>query len=184
MGLYRNIRIVLFLFIFPGSLGCAYANSIPSEMQKLGKGQAYYLKFIKVYDATLYWLENLEEKNILSSDVSKCLALEYSVDVEKNDFITAAKSVLSRQFSKEQLAAVDSEIEILHQGYRDVRDGDNYTLCYNSIEKVTSLSLNGIKLVAINSPAFAEIYFSIWLGKSNPLDENLRDNLLAGLLVH
>lgn len=184
MGLNQNIFIVLFLFVLPGLQGNAYANSIPAEMQKLGKGQAYYLKFIKVYDATLYWLENTVEKNILSSDVSKCLNLEYSVDVGKNDFITAANSVLDRQFSKEQLAAVHSELKTLHQGYQDVRDGDNYTLCYNSTEKATSLSLNGSKLVAINSPAFAEIYFSIWLGDSKPLDENLRDDLLAGLLVN
>ncbi len=183
MGFYQNISIVIILIVFSGPDG-AYANSIPPEMQKLGKGQAYYLKFIKVYDATLYWLENTEERNILSSDVSKCLNLEYSVDVGKDDFIKAANSVLHRQFSKEQLAVVDREIEILHQGYQDVRDGDNYTLCYNSIEKVTDLTLNGSKLVTVSSTAFAEIYFSIWLGKINPLDENLRNDLLAGLLVN
>ena len=183
MRLYRNIFILLF-FVLPGFDGGAYADSIPTEMQKLGKGQAYYLNFIKVYDATLYWLEIAEEKNILSSDVSKCLNLKYAVDIGKDDFIKAANSVLNRQFSQEQLRMVNGEIETLHQSYRDVHDGDSYTLCYNSREKVTSLSYNGIKLVAIHSPAFAEIYFSIWLGSSNPLDENLRDDLLAGLLIN
>ena len=181
MGLSLNIYMVLLLFILHGFGGAAYAQSISSGMQELGKGQAYYLKFIKVYDATLYWLESKEQKNILSSDVSKCLDLDYAVDIGKDDFIKAANSVLDRQFSQAQLAQVSKEIQTLHQGYQDVRDGDSYTLCYNSLEKLTSLSYNGNKLVAIHSPAFAEIYFSIWLGRSNPLDENLRDDLLAGL---
>lgn len=182
MRLNRNICIILVLLFLPGLEDSAYANPIPSEMQKLGKGQAYYLRFIKVYDATLYGLGSTEKKNILSSDVSKCLNLEYTVNVGKDDFIKAANSVLNRQFTQEQLTPVSSEIEALHQGYRDVRDGDRYTLCYNSIKKTTSLSYNGSKLVAINSPTFAEIYFSIWLGSSNPLDKKLRDDLLAGLL--
>ncbi|MFT5698279.1 MAG: hypothetical protein ACI8ZB_001133 [Desulforhopalus sp.] len=181
MELNRNVFILLFLLVLPGLNSGAYANTIPTEMQKLGEGQAYYLKFIKVYDATLYWLEQVEGKNILSSDVSKCLSLEYVVDIGKKDFIKAANSVLKRQFSREQLAPVSSEIETFHQSYQDVRDGDSYTLCYNSMEKVTSLSYNRSNISTIHSPAFAEIYFSIWLGNSNPLDENLRDDLLAGL---
>jgi len=47
---------------------------------------------------------------------------------------------------------------------------------------VTTLSYNGGVLVSVDSPDFAEIYFSIWLGKTDPLDETLRDDLLAGLL--
>lgn len=178
----RLTGLVLFLFFLPGLDGSAHAESIPAEMQRLGNGEVYYLKFIKVYDANLYWLEIEEEKDILSADVSKCLELDYSVDIDKNDFIKAAESVLNRQFTKEQLTRVSGEIETLHQGYRDVSDGDSYTLCYSSMDKVTTLSYNGELLVSVNSPAFAEIYFSIWLGSTNPLDETLRDDLLAGLL--
>jgi hypothetical protein len=104
------------------------------------------------------------------------------VDIGREDFVNAANTVLTRQFSEEQLARVDSDIETLHQGYRDVQDGDSYSLCYSSTDSVTTLSYNGGVLVSVDSPDFAEIYFSIWLGKTDPLDETLRDDLLAGLL--
>lgn len=179
MTIKRNFLIILFLIIFPGWGG---ATTDTDDLQRLGQGEVYYLGFIKVYDASLYSSELAEETDILSRDVSKCLHLEYTVDIGRDDFVKAANAVLSRQFSEEQLAWANSDIESLHQGYQDVRDGDSYTLCYNSSDKVTTLSYNGGVLVSVDSPNFAEIYFSIWLGRNDPLDESLRDDLLAGLL--
>jgi len=151
------------------------------NMQLSGKGAAYYLKFIKVYDAYLYSEKLVEGENILDDDVSKCLQLQYSVGVDAEDFITAANTILTRQFSTEKLHEVESELEILHGGYTDVEEGDIYTLCYFKNTQTTSLALNGQKVVAVSSPDFAEIYFSIWLGDTDPLDESLRENLLANV---
>lgn len=171
--------IIFILFFYPASDSLA---SNFNDMQRLGQGKAYYLGFIKVYDASLYSSGPVAAKDILSRDVSKCLLLEYVVDIGKEDFVKAANTVLNRQFSENQLARVNSDIESVHQGYRDVRDGDSYTLCYSSTDSLTTLSYNGGVLVSIDSPDFAEIYFSIWLGSSDPLDETLRNDLLAGVL--
>lgn len=151
------------------------------DMQLLGKGAAYYLKFIKVYDAELYSDTLVAPEDILLPSVSKCLHLQYVVGVKKDDFITAANTVLARQFTPEQLNKVASELEMLHDGYQDVEKGDSYTLCYADETKTTSLALNDKIVVSVASPAFAEIYFSIWLGETEPLDDKLRGNLLAGI---
>lgn len=151
------------------------------DMQLLGKGSAYYLKFIKVYDAALYSDKLVAPEDILRSDISKCLHLQYVVGVKKDDFITAANTVLARQFTPEQLSRVADELEILHDGYQDVEKGDSYTLCYADKTATTSLALNDEVVVAVSSPAFAETYFSIWLGENEPLDDKLRKNLLAGI---
>lgn len=173
-----NRTLLIIILFFPSWSHSAF---VANDMQKLGQGQAYYLGFIKVYDASLYTSELSGEQDILSVDVSKCLYLEYSVSIESEDFVKAAKTVLNRQFSEKQLVRVHDDIETLHQGYRDVRDGDSYTLCYNSTDKVTTLSYNDTVLVSVDSSDFAQVYFSIWLGRSDPLDKKLRDDLLAGL---
>lgn len=148
-------------------------------MHLLGKGEAYYLKFIKVYDASLYTQEPLGDANILSSEISKCLLLEYNVPVSSKDFIKAANTVLKRQFTDEKLGKVQNELDRLHSNYSDVKDGDNYTLCYDKSKSKTILSQNNKEIVRIQSRPFAEVYFSIWLGNKSPLDNVLRDNLLA-----
>lgn len=180
MILDRRILLIVFWLFMPGWSGAA---SVPGDMQKRGQGEAYYLGFIKVYDASLYSSDPAEAGDVLSGDVSKCLYLEYAVDIEREDFVKAANSVLNRQFSDQQLAQVDQYIELLHQGYRDVQDGDSYTLCYTSTDKVTTLSYNDILLVSVDAPHFAKVYFSIWLGQNEPLDESLRDDLLAGFIT-
>lgn len=178
LGLRKALAVLLFFYPLAT---VSFATNI-ENMHLLGQGKAYYLSFIKVYDAYFYSEEILPKDDILNSDVSKCLRLEYAVDVSRKDFITAANKVLSRQFTPERLMTVENELNTLHEGYRDVKDGDSYSLCYREADKTTTLSLNGGDIVSIASADFAEIYFSIWLGSSNPLDKTLRDNLLASAI--
>ena len=159
----------------------ASSDSLPQDLQKLGQGHAYYLKFIKVYEATLFGEGRLEETGVLSSEVSKCLHLVYSVNLSQENFVEAANTVLSRQFTAEQLASVQSDIDKLHQGYQDVKEGDSYTLCYDRSSSETTLAYNGARTVTVAKPDFAEVYFSIWLGDKDPLDKKLRDQLLSGV---
>ncbi len=171
----KTILIAIFLTLF---VSTAHSGAI-EKMKLQGTGVAYYMKFIKVYNASLYTEQPASEGEILQGDVSKCLLLQYKVSLKQKDFIKAANTVLDRQFSAEQLDTVRDEIAQLHDGYIDVKDGDKYSLCYNSQEGSTALSHNGIERVRIISKPFAEVYFSIWLGKPYPLDDKLRDNLLA-----
>lgn len=180
LGIIR--LMVLLLFYYPLSSMSTAASM--ENMQLLGKGAAYYLMFIKVYDASLYSERLVGSENILDNDVSKCLHLQYSVGVDAEDFITAANTILRRQFSTEKLHGVAAELEVLHGGYTDVEEGDSYTLCYFKNTQITSLALNGQEIVAVSSPDFAEIYFSIWLGETEPLDESLREDLLANVYVN
>lgn len=179
MVLRRCSLLLFILLFFPFRTG---GGTVPADLHMLGQGEAYYLKFIKVYNATLYSNEHVEVDMILTDKVSKCLELLYAVDIDKEDFVEAANTVLQKQFSKERLATAREDIDILHQGYLDVEAGDSYTLCYDSRVAKTTLTHNGNVLVSINSPKFAQIYFSIWLGKDDPLDDELRVDLLAGAI--
>ena len=160
------------------TVSTAHSSTI-ENMQLHGTGQAYYLKFIKVYSAALYTEQAASEEEIIQGAVSKCLLLEYEVSLKQKDFIKAANTVLDRQFSAEQLKIIQNEIDLLHAGYVDVVDGDQYTLCYDRQEGSTTLSHNDQEVVRILSKPFAEVYFGIWLGNQSPLDDTLRDNLLA-----
>lgn len=180
MNIPPNLLIIFFLTFLATNGICA--TSVPSDMQKLGQGEAYYLGFIKVYDASLYSSKLSNKKDILDDEVSKCLHLEYKVGIKKNDFTEVANNVLGDQFAKEQLARVQSDIETLHQGYRDVKDGDSYTLCYNNNDQMTTLSFNNEIVASVKSADFARIYFSIWLAPNDPLDDTLREDLLAAVL--
>lgn len=173
-----NIKIAITILFF--TLTCTSAQSSTIEGMKLhGTGEAYYLKFIKVYNASLYTEKPANTEEIMRGEVSKCLLLQYEVAIAQKDFIRAANTVLERQYSADQLGTVRNEIDQLHAAYLDVKDGDHYTLCYDSKDGSTALSHNGGEVVRIVSKPFAEIYFGIWLGKQHPLDDKLRDNLLA-----
>ncbi|WP_163340496.1 chalcone isomerase family protein [Desulfopila sp. IMCC35008] len=173
-----RLKKIIFILLF--ILFSATAHSEPVESMTLhGAGEAYYLKFIKVYDAALYTRHPASAEQIQRGEVSKCLLLQYDVSLKQQDFVKAANTVLGRQFATEQLEMVRTELRQLHDSYIDVQDGDQYSLCYDSQEKRTTLSHNNKELVRIYSEKFAEIYFSIWLGENSPLDDTLRDNLLA-----
>jgi hypothetical protein len=163
--------------LLPALAGASTANE---NLQKIGTGTSYYLKIFKIYDASLYSSDGAQDHNILSNEVSKCLHLEYDVDISKDIIVESATAALSRQFPTEVLTKFGTEIDLIHQRYQDVRKGDSYTLCYNRETDATTLAFNDAIVVSISSSGFAEIYFSIWLGEDDPLDKSLRDDLLSG----
>ncbi len=173
-----QVQITALILFFTLFLSTAFSSTI-DNMELHGQGVAYYLKFIKVYDAALYTAQVANEEEIINGAVSKCLLLQYDVSLKQKDFIKAANIILERQFTSEQLEIVRDELDQLHAGYIDVKDGDEYTLCYDSQKSSTTLSHNGNELVRIYSQPFAKIYFSIWLGNDFPFNDKLRDNLLA-----
>jgi len=149
------------------------------SMQVQGQGTIYYLRFIKVYDATLLTSKNVDPVDVLSPDVSKCLKLEYDVSLTSENFIEGANTVLSRQHPAEKLEALQEEIQTLHNSYRPVDKGDSYQLCYNGDKATTTLSLNGVDLVTITSREFSSLYFGIWLSSNNPIDKSLQRDLVS-----
>jgi hypothetical protein len=154
------------------------AQAIMESMQARSQGNVYYLKFIKVYTATLLTQKSADLDNILDPDVSKCLKLEYDVSLTSENFIEGADTVLSRQHSSTYIDSLRKEIKLLHDAYKPVQKGDNYKLCYDSDSAKTTLYLNDTDLVSIVSKDFSTLYFGIWLSPDNPLDKNLQRNLL------
>jgi hypothetical protein len=147
-------------------------------MNLLGKGEVYYLGFIKVYDAALYADTESDSQEIMGPEISRCLKLTYDVSLSVKDFVLGAETILARQHTPEKIAELRKGIDMLHDAYRDVQKGDSYYLCYDAPGQLTTLTLNDSQLVAVPSKEFAEAYFGIWLGAVEPIDDKLRDRLM------
>ena len=173
--MFRSIMIFISLILFLSRPG--YATI--SGMNLMGKGEVYYMGFIKVYDVGLYANTKSSGEGIMGSETSRCLKLTYDVSLAVKDFVLGAKTILARQHPPEEMAKLRQEIDMLHAAYRDVQKGDSYYLCYDAPRRLTTLTLNDTELVAVPSKEFAEAYFGIWLG-AKPIDERLRDRLLSG----
>ena len=102
--IYIHMFMIIFLLFcvtgWSGSSADSAISAVKGYMQKVGQGKVYYLWFIKVCDASLYSSELTEAKDVLSGDVSKCLHLEYTVDIGRKDFVKAANIVLNRQYTE------------------------------------------------------------------------------------
>jgi len=168
------IIILISVLLLPGGSLASFDG-----MRLQGQGESHYLGFIKVYDAALYTLDPVASDQILSANISRCLALTYAVALTSEEFARGADAILARQHSQAKLAGVKTEIHQLHGAYRDVKKGDTYSLCYDSDSGITRLALNKKNLISIPSVEFAEIYFGIWLGPKAPIDEKLREKLLT-----
>jgi hypothetical protein len=172
--MFRAVMILVTLLLFLSRPG--YATI--SGMNLMGKGEVYYLGFIKVYDAALYVNTQNAGQVVMDSETSRCLKLTYDVSLTTKDFVLGAETILARQHSPEGITKLRKEIDLLHAAYRDVQKGDSYYLCYDAPQRLTTLTLNDTELVAVPSEEFAEAYFGIWLGEVQPIDEKLRDRLL------
>lgn len=159
----------------------AASASVPAGLKVSGQGEVLYLGLIKVYDATLSVSNNANRANVLAADVSRCLKLDYVVELSADKFELAANTILERQHDAATLERFQPQISKLHGSYQAVSKGDHYQMCYDAHNQTTSLLLNGNNLVSIPSAEFAELYFGIWLGDTKPVSLALREDLLKGL---
>ncbi len=158
----------------------ALAN-IPEGLKPAGKGTAFYLKVIKVYDASLSVSNKAKRDTVLDATNSRCLKLAYVVDLTADKFALAADTILKRQQNAATLTQLKPQFEQLHNAYQDVKAGDVYQMCYDAPQQTTSLILNGKTLTQVKSADFASVYFGIWLGEKRPIAQELREDLLEGL---
>lgn len=174
-------KSTLLLALFFAVSNSAWAI-IPANLVKKGGGEVRYLKVIKVYDAALYTLDGARKQDILKPNTSRCIAIDYKVNLSVDKFILAAQTVLNRQHDADRLKAVKPQIEQLHSKYTDIKKGDNYTMCYDGKSRNTLLSLNGKAVSRIPQSAdFADIYMGMWLGEKMPISVPLRNNMIANL---
>ena len=134
----------------------------------------YY--FFDVYDA-VYYSSDTQPVSKSSPDQIRVLTIYYKISFNKEDFAKAGDDQINK-FIDVNINDFKSALETLNAAYVDVKEGDSYTLQYIP-EKGTSLILNNNKvLVTVPGAEFAKLYFRIWLDKENPIDEELRNNLL------
>jgi len=134
-------------------------------------------RLFKAYVAALYLPAGIGSDEVLE-DVPKRLELSYFWDIEGEQFGPAAEQILERTLPEEELRVLRPRLAELHRAYRSVQPGDRYALSY-APGRGTALTLNGELLARIPGADFARAYFGIWLGPE-PVDEGLRDRLLAG----
>jgi len=180
----KMLNLLLLILLLTASTSFAKVDSLLPGLAKTGTGTINYLGIFKVYDAELYTSPGLQSSAILNEDSSKCLVLNYDMDLSAEDIIKGANAVLKRQHDQGVLDDTSKYIDILHSNYDDVRSGDSYTLCYDSVSSVTQLLYNHEEVVAIPSAEFARVYFGIWLGAKEPISDSLRDDLLAELSLN
>ena len=170
--------LLLLLLTLPLNSSASLGNYLP-DLERTGEGTIRWMGIFKVYDAALYTSKNLQAETILADNISKCLVLNYDLDLSANDIIKGANVVLERQNSAETLLNLKEYIDILHNNYTDVKSGDSYTLCYDADSQLTTLLYNNAEVVKIDSPEFARLYFAIWLGEQEPISSSLRTELLG-----
>ena len=173
--------LVIFLIKMLLFVPSAAPANIPSELKFAGSGNVFYKGIIKVYEAELFISDNAVSTNVLDSDVSRCLKLEYTVDLVAEKFVFAAEKILKRQHDGVTLTSIEQYLTQFHSAYQNVAAGDIYRMCFDAATQTMSLQLNGAPLIKVQSGAFARIYFGIWLGEKTPISNRLRKNLLKNL---
>lgn len=177
----QHLKTLIFSFmsIF---LIAAISTSAMASYKKwplISKGEVRYLKMIKVYDISLFSPSIVNANNILSPNVSKCLKLDYAVNLSVDKFRLATTKVLNRQHKPEYLKTIAKPLETLQKAYKPVKKGDTYNLCYNGSNKFMRLELNDKKLVEIQSAELAKAYLGIWLSKNKPISGPLYNSFFA-----
>lgn len=129
------------------------------------------------YQLALYLPEGVSGKQVLT-DVPKKVLIHYLVDIDAEDFGPAGDKILAKNISKAEMAVLRPRLDKINAAYEAIEEGERYSLTYVPGEG-TTLSKNGRKLVTIPGADFAAAYFQIWFGVE-PVDEDLRDHVLAG----
>lgn len=177
--MYNYLKSIVSAVLLLWALIPAAAGATIEAMTMVGKGDVYYLGFIKVYDAHLYAPDRADQQRILDSGVSKCLKLTYDVKLKPEDFVKGASMVLERQHPPEYLEMLKPHIDALHDAYQSVEKGDTYLLCYDAQTRKTSLALNDTTVAVIESEPFSSAYFGIWLSPDQPLSASLQKSLVT-----
>jgi hypothetical protein len=166
------------------ALTAALAGNFPpllvlgqETLAQIGQGTARYARIIPVYDAALYATPAVPAAQLLDPAAAKRLEIVYRVAIKAGDLVHAAERILARQHPQEWLARWRPQLDELHAGYRDVQQGDRYTLTYLPAQGLW-LEFNGERIITLPDAEFASLYFGIWLGEK-PLSEPLREQLVS-----
>ena len=144
------------------------------------RGKAVLSKYFIKGAEIAFYSSDPGEDGVLGDSVTRCLEFVYFRDFSSAQLRDAAWSIINQGWSEKELEDHESDINSLNALYQDVTKGDRYRLIYRP-GIGTELKLNGKSLGTVPGAEMSRIYFSIWLGDM-PLDDKIRDKLLADLL--
>lgn len=153
---------------------------IDKPLQRVATGKAYYLKVIHVYDAALYTADGRARFDAQTLDAGLCLQLRYLRTIRADQLIEAADTALA-SLSTPPTPAQQAGIATIHAAYRQVDEGDRYTLCTQGTRtwlRRDDRDGPGETVAQVDQPGFGALYLGIWLGP-HALSPKLRDALLA-----
>ena len=176
-----NLKTTLISMTSTLLISAVFTTASASAIQwpLVSKGEVRYLKMIKVYDISLFSPSKITANNILDANVSKCLILDYAVNLSVDKFRLATTKVLNRQHSPDYLKSIQKPLETFQSAYKPVKKGDSYKLCYNGSNQFMRLELNNNKLIEIKSAELAKAYLGIWLSKNKPISGPLYNTFFA-----
>ena len=164
-----------------GSQGSPAGGQSTSKATPLPVSSEVLLRWFgfKVYTATL----RVPAAGIdpLDPSSARSLTLKYHRDFSAPDIIQAADELLQRS-SDVNYASLTDRLAKLNRAYKDVVEGDSYTLHYEP-DVGTTLLLNDVALVTVPGGDFARAYFGLWLRADSPISSYLREKLLRGVGV-
>ena len=164
----KNTILAMFFLLISSSYFSS-ASAYSSQWPLRAKGEVRYMKFIKVYDISLHSPTEVSAKTILEPNVSKCLKLNYAVNLSADKLRLATEKILQRQHPSNYLNKIKQPLEQLQQAYRPIKKGDEYQLCYNGRTQMLRLDLNKKLLIEMRSVELAKAYMSIWLSHNKPI---------------
>ncbi|MFP1683488.1 chalcone isomerase family protein [Alloalcanivorax sp. C16-1] len=142
-------------------------------MARCSTGDVKALKFFDVGQASLY-----RQDCGTADPLAPPLRLEfgYNREVPGDAFAKAARKMIERNLDEARFQALLPRLEAFNQHYRTTRDGDRYTLDYDTDGSLV-LRLNGEPLAREKGRDFAQAYFTIWFG-DRPYSDDLKEALL------
>lgn len=179
-GLFKSLTLAIGLAVLTKASASpakpAQLTEDGARFELVGATTFRWMSVIKVYDANLH-LGVGEPPTKVFADIPVRLQLTYHRGFTAAEIIKGGDTLLARNVKAEALSTLRERLELINRAYRDVREGDSYTLTYVP-GKGTTLRLNGSTLVTIPGQDFAAAYFRIWLG-DDPISESMRDALLG-----
>ncbi len=188
MNVIKRVLIVLYCGLVLNISGLHTANGATSRnidyqdqielegstLHLHGIGLLKWKYLINVYLVGLYKPLDVPVNRVLD-DIPKRLEYYFFTDMKASDFQETGFPLMAQNVGEKKAAEVIIELEKLNRLYRDVKEGQRYTLTY--IPGIgTEMALDGKVLGLVEGKEFAAAYFSIWLGPE-PVDQRLQDGM-------
>lgn len=154
-----------------------FADQIPVGNENIslhGVGLLKWKYLIKVYQVALYKPENIPVEKILT-DIPKRLEYYFFVGMKASDFQDTGFQLMAQNVGEKKARSFSAELEKLNSFYRDVSEGQRYTLTYMP-GKGLEMALDGEILGTVSGSGFAAAYLSIWLGPE-PVSKSLQEGM-------